>query len=107
MKTQNNSIMDNDKNLPSTTGSWIIAALCALYFISPVNIIPDVPIVGQIDDLIIAAGGTLNLVQKYCERADSSLQYIVKTLKWIVILLGAVVIIVLALFAAFIVKLFQ
>lgn len=54
--------MNNKETLPSTTGAWVLMALSVLYFISPVDIIPDVPVVGQIDDLIIAATGSLNLL---------------------------------------------
>ena len=99
--------MNEDKQLPSVVGPWVLMVLCLLYGISPVDIIPDVPIVGQIDDLIILASGTLNLTQRYLERADSSLTTIVKVTKWIVIALGAIVILLLALFAVAIVNLFM
>ena len=99
--------MDENKQLPTTTGAWVLMAFCLLYGISPVDIIPDIPVVGQIDDLIILASGTLNLVQCYMERAESSLATIVKVVKWMVIALGAIVIILLALFAVAIVSLFQ
>ena len=99
--------MNENKQLPSVVGPWVLMVLCLLYGISPVDIIPDVPIVGQIDDLIILASGTLNLTQRYLERADSSLTTIVKVTKWIVIALGAIVIILLALFAVAIVSLFK
>ena len=98
--------MNEDKQLPSVVGPWVLMVLCLLYGISPVDLIPDIPIVGQIDDLIILASGTLNLVQRYMERADSSLTTIVKVTKWIVIGLGAIVILLLALFAVAIVSLF-
>ena len=99
--------MEENKSLPSTTGAWVIMALCLLYGISPVDLIPDIPIVGLIDDLIILLSGSLNLVQRYMERADSSLTAIVKVAKWIVIALGVIVIILLALFAVAIVNLFK
>ena len=98
--------MNENKQLPSVVGPWVLMVLCLLYGISPVDLIPDIPIVGQIDDLIILASGTLNLVQRYMERADSSLTTIVKVTKWIVISLGAIVILLLALFAVAIVSLF-
>ena len=53
--------MEENKNLPSTTGAWVIMALCLLYGIIPVDLIPDIPIVGQIDDLIILLSGSLIL----------------------------------------------
>ncbi len=99
--------MNENKQLPSVVGPWVIMALCLLYGISPVDLIPDIPIVGQIDDLIILASGTLNLAQRYMERADSSFTTIIKVTKWIVITLGAIVIILLALFAVAIVSLFN
>ena len=74
--------MNNNKQLPSTTGAWVLMVLCLLYGVSPVDIIPDIPVVGQIDDLIILASGGLNLVQRYMERADSSLTTVVKVVKW-------------------------
>ena len=99
--------MNENKQLPSVAGPWVIMALCLLYGVSPVDIIPDIPIVGQIDDFIIMASGTLNLAQRYMERADSSFTTIVKVTKWIVIALGAIVILLLALFAVAIVNLFK
>ena len=99
--------MNNKETLPSTTGAWVLMALSVLYFISPVDIIPDVPVVGQIDDLIIAATGSLNLLQKYLERWDSEFSTVVKIIKWILIFIGIIVIAILALAAAAIIKLFQ
>ena len=96
-----------NKQLPSTIGAWVIMTLCLLYGISPVDIIPDIPIVGQIDDLIILVSGGLNLLQHYMERNDSSLTSIVKVIKRIVIALGAIINLLLALFAVTIVNLFK
>ena len=99
--------MNENKQLPSVVVPWVIMVHCLLYGVSPVDIIPDIPIVGQIDDFIIMASGTLNLAQRYMERADSSFTTIVKVTKWIVIALGAIVILLLALFAVAIVNLFK
>ena len=100
-------MMNDNKQLPSTTGAWVLMVLCLLYGVSPVDIIPDIPVVGQIDDLIILVSGGLNLAQTYMERTESSLASVVKVVKWIVIALGAIVILLLALFAVTIVNLFQ
>ena len=99
--------MNENKQLPSVVVPWVIMVLCLLYGVSPVDIIPDIPIVGPIDDLIILASGSLNLAHRYMERADPSLTTIVKVVKWIVIALGAIVILLLALFAVAIVNLFK
>ena len=100
-------MMNYNKQLPSTTGAWVLMVLCLLYGVSPVDIIPDIPVVDQIDDLIILATGGLNLAQSYMERTESSLASVVKVVKWIVIALGAIVILLLALFAVAIVNLFK
>ena len=96
-----------NKQLPSTIGAWVIMTLCLLYGISPVDIIPDIPNVGQIDDLLILVSGGLNLLQGYMERYDSSVTSIVKVIKRIVIALGAIIILLLALFAVTIVNLLK
>ena len=56
--------MNENKQLPSVVVPWVIMVHCLLYGVSPVDIIPDIPIVGQIDDFIIMASGTLNLCVK-------------------------------------------
>ena len=74
--------MNYNKQLPSTTGAWVLMVLCLLYGVSPVDIIPDIPVVGQIDGLIKLVSGGLSLVQRYMERAESSLAAVVKVVKW-------------------------
>ena len=71
---------------------WIIFGLCILYDISPVDIIPDIPVIGWIDDFFITATGTLNLIQKTCNDSMAWLGTIAKYLKWIVALIGILII---------------
>ena len=60
----------------------MLMVLCLLYGVSPVDIIPHIPVVGQIDGLIKLVAGGLSLVQRYMERAESSLAAVVKVVKW-------------------------
>ena len=60
----------------------MLMVLCLPYGVSPVVIIPDIPVVGQIDGLIKLVSGGLNLVQRYMEHAESSLAAVVKVVKW-------------------------
>ena len=60
----------------------MLMVLCLLFGVSPVDIIPDIPVVGQIDGLIKLVSGGLNLVQHYMEHAESSLAAVVKVVKW-------------------------
>jgi len=41
----------------------LIAGLCALYIISPIDLVPDIPIVGWFDDLAVAIWGAFRMVQ--------------------------------------------
>ena len=43
---------------PGRWRSWILSALAVVYVLSPVDLVPDVPLVGWIDDLFVmlAAG---------------------------------------------------
>lgn len=82
----------------SHTGAWITFALSLLYTFSPIDILPDViPVVGWVDDLVIAATGTLNLIQKTCQESMSWLSGIAKMLKWVTIILGGIAVLILAL----------
>ncbi|MDO5608786.1 MAG: DUF1232 domain-containing protein [Capnocytophaga sp.] len=42
-----------------------MAGLAIIYMINPVDIIPEIPVVGWIDDFFIGSGGVLNLVEGY------------------------------------------
>lgn len=82
----------------SHVGAWVSFAICMLYTFSPIDIIPDViPVVGWLDDLVIAATGTLNLIQQTCKESMTWLSTIAKMLKWAVIILGGIAVLIIAL----------
>lgn len=87
--------------------SLVFMGLALLYDVSPVDIIPDIPVVGWIDDFIITATTGLNCIQQFTAESSQTLSTIAKTLKWIGIILGGIVILLLFLLAGFIVSLFQ
>ena len=43
--------------------SLVFMGLAALYDVSPVDIIPDIPVVGWIDDILITLTAFLNCIQ--------------------------------------------
>lgn len=79
--------------------------LAILYDVSPVDIIPDIPVVGWIDDFFITATASLNLIQKSCQDSAQWLSAIAKGLKWLTIVVGIIAILLVALLGAAIVKL--
>lgn len=84
----------------------MLAGLAVLYDLSPVDIIPDIPVVGWVDDFFITATAVLNLIQQHTQESMQWLSAIAKTLKWITIALGVVIVLLVALFASLIVSYF-
>ncbi len=83
---------------PSTTSAWVWAVICALYAISPIDIIPDViPVVGWADDALAVVGGGLNLLQATVAKSSETLAGILKVVKWGVIILGGILVAIIAL----------
>ena len=102
--------MDNNNELEekkSTAGAWVMLVLAVLYGFSPVDIIPDIPVIGWIDDFFINATAILNLIQAECHQTNETLASIAKGLKWLAIGRGVVVILLVLLLGSFIVSLFN
>ena len=68
----------------------VFLVLAILYDLSPIDIIPDIPVIGYFDDLIITAIATLNLMQKWFEDTSGTLAAILGFMKWLVIFVGVI-----------------
>ena len=68
----------------------VFLVLAILYDLSPIDIIPDIPVIGYVDDLMITAIATLNLMQKWFEDTSGILAAAVGFMKWLVILIGII-----------------
>jgi len=66
----------------------ILLILAVVYDLSPVDVIPDVPVAGYIDDFFITVTAFLNFFQKWLEGSSLVLAAIVQWLKWGVVFLG-------------------
>ncbi|WP_232362714.1 DUF1232 domain-containing protein [Desulfosudis oleivorans] len=64
--------------------------LALLYVISPIDPIPDVPVIGQIDDALVAAIATLNLLQSWLEETSIFLFGLRGLVKWLLIFIGII-----------------
>lgn len=86
-------------------GDWIWVVICALYAISPIDLVPDaIPAAGWIDDILIVLPGVLNAIQQSVNKTNEHLAKIIKILKWLVLVGGAIVIAILVLVAVLITK---
>ena len=68
----------------------VFLVLAILYDLSPIDIIPDIPVIGYFDDLIITAIATLNLMQKWFEDTSNTLAAVLGFIKWLVIFVGVI-----------------
>ena len=92
------------ENKPSTAVSWVLAGLGLVYAISPIDIIPDVPVIGWVDDFFVIAVTVLNLLEKEIGKVNQSLTTILKVLKWITLGLGIIAVLLLLLLGTVIYK---
>lgn len=90
----------------STAGAWILAILSIVYLISPIDIVPDIPVVGWIDDFFISATGILNLIQAEVSKTSQGIAQGIKMLKWLIIGIGIIAILLVLLLGSLIVSLF-
>jgi hypothetical protein len=50
---------------PAKAGKWVVIALCVLYVISPIDVIPDViPVLGWGDDVVAGLLGLTTALKK-------------------------------------------
>jgi uncharacterized membrane protein YkvA (DUF1232 family) len=85
---------------------WILLILAIVYTVSPIDIISDIiPIAGWLDDFTALATTVLNIIQKGFAETNTLFSTIAKTLKWIILLLGAILVVIILLFGTLIYKL--
>lgn len=68
----------------------LLFILAVVYLLSPIDIIPDVPVIGHIDDLFVTAAATLNLLQNWLKNTSTVLSSMLGLIKWLVIFAGII-----------------
>ena len=84
----------------------VLFMLAILYDISPIDLIPDIPVVGYIDDFFITAIAMLNLLEKWIQDFSIVLASLLRLAKWLVVFVGIIAVSLVGLAAWGIVKLF-
>ncbi|MEI0526613.1 DUF1232 domain-containing protein [Brachyspira murdochii] len=98
---------DDNSNKPAQSGivPWIPLILATIYTVSPVDLVPDViPIIGWFEDALLLIVGGLNGIQNGVLEANSSLRWIVKFLKWGLLIVGGIGVIIVVLLAVLVFK---
>ena len=104
---QNDVPMEGPQKKGMSVGDWIWIVLCVIYAVLPVDVVPDaIPVAGWIDDLLIVLPGILNAVQQNLEGVHDYLAKIFKVLKWVLIILGTIIILLLFIMVVLLAKAF-
>lgn len=86
----------------------IVAGLGVFYGISPIDIVPDIiPVVGWIDDLVITGGSLLHLGQAFAKDTSEALAKMIGLFKWVLWILGGILVAILGLLGVGIYSLFS
>ena len=86
---------------------WIQLLVSLIYVFNPIDIIPDMPAIGWVDDFFVVTLGMINLVQGYTNETNKKLAKIIKILKWIIAILLIICIIFILFLGSVIIKIFQ
>ncbi|HKX27469.1 MAG TPA: YkvA family protein [Blastocatellia bacterium] len=84
---------------------YVLLAMAIIYTISPVDLIPDIPIVGWIDDLIFLTLAGTHFMEKGTGIQSQHLKETLRLVKWVVAIVGVIAIAVLSLLGIVIYKL--
>ncbi|MDR3244297.1 MAG: DUF1232 domain-containing protein [Elusimicrobiota bacterium] len=83
---------------------WIFFAAAIVYVFLPVDIIPDIPAIGWIDDSLILMSAGSNLIQKGTAQSFEKLSAIFKILKYILLSLFVIIVLLAVFTGAIIIK---
>ena len=89
----------DDKNINKENNSkkvlaWILMVVAVIYGLSPIDIVPDIPVVGWIDDFTVNLVAFTNLIQQQFFQTNIILNKLFNTIKWINIGLVAIILMV-------------
>ena len=96
----------NQQSQRSMVFPVVLFMLAILYDISPIDLIPDIPVVGYVDDFFITAIATLNLLEKWLQDSSVVLASLLRLAKWLVVFVGIIAVSLVGLAVWGIVKLF-
>ncbi len=84
--------------------AWIIMAMAVAYGLSPIDIVPDIPIVGWIDDFMIGTASLTNLIQQQFFQTNNTLNKLFNMVKWMLVGFAIIILLIAVLIITLIVK---
>lgn len=97
----NKNIKDN-KN--KKIWAWILFIVAIIYGASPIDLIPDMPIVGWIDDVALGTAAFANLIQQHFFQKNDALNKLFQIAKYILISIAVLIFLVAVLIVLLITK---
>lgn len=76
---------------------FVIFGLAVIYVFSPIDIIPDIPVIGWVDDGVLLSAATLHMLEKGFGIQSRFFITLLRLFKWTVIILGTIAIALIAL----------
>lgn len=98
---ENNTVAENNKK---KFWSYIFLIAAMIYGAIPTDILPDVPVIGWIDDFVIGTAALTNFVQQQFFQTNEAVNKLLKTVKFVLIALAILIILVVFLLITLIVK---
>ena len=93
-----------EENHSKKVWAWILFVLAVIYGISPVDLVPDMPVIGWIDDFTIGAAALTNLIQQQFFQTNEAFDKLFKLAKWILISIAVLIFLVAVLIITVIAK---
>lgn len=84
--------------------AWIFFIAAIIYGASPIDLIPDMPVVGWIDDVALGTAAFTNLIQQYFFQKSDALNKLFQITKYILISIAVLVFLVTVLIILLITK---
>ncbi len=87
--------------------SIILLIGAIVYDFIPADLIPDIPVIGWIDDFFVTSSALFNCIQQFSDDGNEILGKVMKWLKWTCFLLAVLIILIFLLLATTIISLFK
>ncbi len=83
---------------------YAMLGIAVLYALSPIDLIPDIPVVGWVDDVTFLIVTSMNVVEKSISDSASWIRKFAHRVKWTIIIIGGSITVLMGLFAAALIK---
>ncbi|MBQ3834219.1 MAG: DUF1232 domain-containing protein [Elusimicrobia bacterium] len=84
--------------------AWIFFIAAIVYGMSPIDLIPDMPVVGWIDDVALGTAAFTNLIQQYFFQTNGNLNNLFRIAKYILISIAVLIFLIAVLIVLLIAK---